>query len=70
MSRPMLWREVRPNVRFVVSLTPGSPVCGFQGASAEVASGNPAAAEPELSAELRASWERTDAGLLPYPTGS
>ncbi|MCX5110566.1 sulfatase-like hydrolase/transferase [Streptomyces sp. NBC_00378] len=29
-----------------------------------------AAAEPELLAELRASWERTDAGLLPYPTGS
>ncbi|MEL5960088.1 sulfatase-like hydrolase/transferase [Streptomyces sp. CLV115] len=29
-----------------------------------------AAAEPELLAELRASWERTDAGLLPYPTGA
>ncbi|SFY41029.1 hypothetical protein SAMN02787144_102653 [Streptomyces atratus] len=28
------------------------------------------AAEPELPAEPRASWERTDAGLLPYPTGS
>ncbi|MEE1740225.1 sulfatase-like hydrolase/transferase [Streptomyces sp. BE147] len=27
-------------------------------------------AEPELLAGLRASWERTDAGLLPYPTGS
>lgn len=26
-----------------------------------------AAAEPELPAELRASWERTDAGQLPYP---
>ncbi|MFD7444353.1 hypothetical protein [Streptomyces sp. NPDC059909] len=25
-----------------------------------------AAAEPALLAELRASWERTDAGLLPY----
>lgn len=24
-------RGVRPNVRFVVSLTPGSPVCGFSG---------------------------------------
>ncbi|WSD73603.1 hypothetical protein OG978_21585 [Streptomyces sp. NBC_01591] len=29
-----------------------------------------AAAEPELPAELRASWERTAAGLLPYPTGA
>ncbi|MFF2330384.1 MULTISPECIES: sulfatase [unclassified Streptomyces] len=29
-----------------------------------------AAAESELLAELRASWERTNAGLLPYPTGS
>ncbi|KQX78012.1 MULTISPECIES: sulfatase family protein [Streptomyces] len=29
-----------------------------------------AAAEPELLAELRASWERTNAGLLPYPTAS
>ncbi|MFF3783337.1 sulfatase [Streptomyces sp. NPDC001933] len=29
-----------------------------------------AAAEPELLAELRASWERTDAGLLPYPKGA
>ncbi|GAA3010704.1 hypothetical protein Sfulv_32160 [Streptomyces fulvorobeus] len=28
-----------------------------------------AAAEPELLAALRAAWERTDAGLLPYPTG-
>ncbi|MGQ4413019.1 twin-arginine translocation pathway signal protein, partial [[Kitasatospora] papulosa] len=27
-----------------------------------------AKAEPERLAELRASWERTDAGLLPYPT--
>lgn len=26
-----------------------------------------AAAEPELLAGLRAAWERTDAGLLPYP---
>ncbi|WP_405389589.1 sulfatase-like hydrolase/transferase [Streptomyces sp. NBC_01102] len=29
-----------------------------------------AAAEPELLAGLRASWERTNAGLLPYPTAS
>ena len=29
-----------------------------------------AQAEPKLLAELRASWERTDAGLLPYSTGS
>lgn len=29
-----------------------------------------AAAEPELLAALRASWERTDAGLLPYPKSS
>ncbi|MFD3656282.1 sulfatase [Streptomyces sp. NPDC058620] len=28
-----------------------------------------AAAEPELLAGLRASWERTNAQLLPYPTG-
>lgn len=31
---------------------------------------NRAAAEPELLAELRAAWERTDAGLLPYPKAS
>ena len=29
-----------------------------------------AAAEPERLAALRASWEKTDSGLLPYPTGS
>ncbi|MGW1734542.1 sulfatase family protein [Streptomyces sp. NPDC001999] len=29
-----------------------------------------AQAEPKLLAELRASWERTDAGLLPYSTGA
>ncbi|WP_328949607.1 sulfatase-like hydrolase/transferase [Streptomyces sp. NBC_00184] len=29
-----------------------------------------AAAEPELLSELRAAWERTDAGLLPYPKTS
>ncbi|MEU0129833.1 sulfatase-like hydrolase/transferase [Streptomyces sp. NPDC006289] len=29
-----------------------------------------AAAEPELLAELRASWERVDSGLLPYTAGS
>lgn len=29
---------------------------------------NRAAAEPGLLAELRAAWERTDAGLLPYTT--
>lgn len=29
-----------------------------------------AQAEPKLLTELRASWERTDAGLLPYSTGS
>ncbi|TXS36761.1 sulfatase family protein [Streptomyces sp. OR43] len=29
-----------------------------------------AAAEPELLADLRAAWERTDAGLLPYPKAS
>ncbi|MFE5245104.1 MULTISPECIES: sulfatase family protein [unclassified Streptomyces] len=29
-----------------------------------------AKAEPELLAELRASWEKTNAGLLPYPTAS
>ncbi|MCM2412790.1 MULTISPECIES: sulfatase-like hydrolase/transferase [unclassified Streptomyces] len=29
-----------------------------------------AAAEPELLAELRTSWERTNAGLLKYPTTS
>lgn len=31
---------------------------------------NRAAAEPKLLAELRASWEKTNAGLIPYPTGS
>ncbi|SCF61137.1 hypothetical protein GA0115254_107045 [Streptomyces sp. Ncost-T10-10d] len=65
----MLWRGVRPNVRFVVSLTHGRPVCGFSGASAEAAPGSPAAAEPELPAELRACWKRTDAGLPPCPNG-
>ncbi|WP_405404411.1 sulfatase-like hydrolase/transferase [Streptomyces sp. NBC_01104] len=29
-----------------------------------------AAAEPELLAALKAAWERTDAGLLPYPKSS
>ncbi len=29
-----------------------------------------AKADPGRLAELRASWERTDSGLLPYPTGS
>ncbi|GGZ16888.1 twin-arginine translocation pathway signal protein [Streptomyces nitrosporeus] len=29
-----------------------------------------AAAEPGVLAALRASWERTDAGLLPYPSGA
>ena len=29
-----------------------------------------AVAEPERLAALRASWERTDSGLLPYTTGS
>lgn len=29
-----------------------------------------AKADPERLASLRASWERTDSGLLPYPTGS
>ncbi|MFE3381756.1 sulfatase family protein [Streptomyces anulatus] len=29
-----------------------------------------AKADPERLAALRASWERTDSGLLPYPTGS
>lgn len=42
----------------------------FQLAHDQREQANRAEAEPELLAELRASWEKTNAGLLPYPTGS
>ncbi|MFB7218319.1 sulfatase [Streptomyces sp. NPDC056227] len=42
----------------------------FQLAHDQREQANRAEAEPDLLAELRASWEKTNAGLLPYPTGS
>ncbi|THA67711.1 twin-arginine translocation pathway signal protein [Streptomyces sp. A0642] len=42
----------------------------FHLASDQREQANRAAAEPELLADLRAAWERTDAGLLPYPKTS